>query len=132
MSHIVPSVAFLPIQSTLEAIQLFSGLSEIHGVGLVHRDIKPENLLLTDSGVLKIADFGWCAPVGSPAALAGTYHIMAPEVLEGKAGGKQPLGSDFSPEFSFVTTVNPRRTLGSESLKRECADGTLEGLSFGD
>lgn len=67
------------------AIQLFSGLSEIHGVGLVHRDIKPENLLLTDSGVLKIADFGWCAPVGSPAALAGTYHIMAPEVLEGKA-----------------------------------------------
>mmetsp|Transcript_56096 Transcript_56096/g.149665 ORF Transcript_56096/g.149665 Transcript_56096/m.149665 type:complete len:896 (-) Transcript_56096:419-3106(-) len=64
------------------ATQLFAGLSEIHGLGLIHRDVKLPNLFLTDIGVLKIGDFGWCASDGSPAALAGTWHIMAPEVLQ--------------------------------------------------
>uniref|UniRef100_A0A7S0ZQH2 Protein kinase domain-containing protein n=1 Tax=Noctiluca scintillans TaxID=2966 RepID=A0A7S0ZQH2_NOCSC len=66
------------------ARQLIAGLSEIHGVGLVHRDIKPDNLMLMQDGILKIVDFGWCAPAGSP-GVAGTWHMMAPEVLEGKA-----------------------------------------------
>lgn len=65
---------------------LFTGLSDLHSLGCIHRDIKPENLLCTADGILKIADFGWCADLHeSPSTLAGTFHYMAPEVL-GESG----------------------------------------------
>ncbi|TMW67636.1 hypothetical protein Poli38472_011256 [Pythium oligandrum] len=41
--------------------QLLSGVLFCHQLGIVHRDLKPENLLLSDTDVLKIADFGLSA-----------------------------------------------------------------------
>lgn len=41
--------------------QLFRSLAYIHALGICHRDIKPQNLLLdTQTGVLKLCDFGRC------------------------------------------------------------------------
>jgi len=65
------------------AAQLCMGLSDLHAINIIHRDIKPENLLLTQDGVLKIADFGWAVDLRErPSNLAGTFCYMAPEVLE--------------------------------------------------
>mmetsp|Transcript_23264 Transcript_23264/g.43135 ORF Transcript_23264/g.43135 Transcript_23264/m.43135 type:complete len:494 (-) Transcript_23264:113-1594(-) len=65
--------------------QLVQGLQDLHSIDVLHRDIKPENLLLAGDGTLKIADFGWCTELSSqPTDLAGTFHFMAPEVLEGQ------------------------------------------------
>jgi len=65
------------------AKQLLTGLRTLHSLGVIHRDIKPDNLLCTEDGVLKIADFGWCADATSaPTTLAGTFQYMAPEVLK--------------------------------------------------
>lgn len=65
--------------------QLLKGLCTLHKLGVIHRDIKPDNLLISDEGVLKIADFGWCAEaVEAPTALAGTFQYMAPEVLQNR------------------------------------------------
>ncbi|EFX79587.1 hypothetical protein DAPPUDRAFT_52273 [Daphnia pulex] len=38
--------------------QLFEGISFIHRKKILHRDMKPANILITKSGVLKLADFG--------------------------------------------------------------------------
>jgi serine/threonine protein kinase len=39
-------------------IQILCGLDACHTNMIVHRDLKPSNLLISDSGVLKLADFG--------------------------------------------------------------------------
>ncbi|KZT53445.1 CAMK/CAMKL/CHK1 protein kinase [Calocera cornea HHB12733] len=66
--------------------ELVSGLGFIHAQGICHRDLKPENLLLSGSGVLKIADFGLCAVwrhKGQERKLAercGSLPYVAPEL----------------------------------------------------
>jgi len=64
--------------------QLLLGLRYLHRNNIVHRDIKPENLLLTSSGVLKVADFGVShmfesAGDDTMTVTAGTPAFQAPE-----------------------------------------------------
>mmetsp|Transcript_123 Transcript_123/g.238 ORF Transcript_123/g.238 Transcript_123/m.238 type:complete len:133 (-) Transcript_123:758-1156(-) len=62
------------------------GLDYCHSHGITHRDLKPENLLLDHQFILKIADFGFAAPVegrdgsGYLVSKLGTLNYMAPEI----------------------------------------------------
>ncbi|XP_030372737.1 cyclin-dependent kinase 20 [Scaptodrosophila lebanonensis] len=40
------------------ALMMLKGIAYLHEAGIMHRDIKPANLLISDTDVLKIADFG--------------------------------------------------------------------------
>lgn len=66
--------------------QILSGLNEVHQAGVTHRDLKPDNLLMDDAFNIKIADFGFAAPIvgrdGSGYLLTplGTESYMAPEI----------------------------------------------------
>lgn len=67
--------------------QLIGGVSYMHSKGVGHRDIKPENILLSDSGNLKIADFGLATLFeynGSrklSTTMCGSPPYIAPEVI---------------------------------------------------
>ncbi|MCA9580036.1 MAG: serine/threonine protein kinase, partial [Myxococcales bacterium] len=82
----------LPVGDALPLIrQACAGLNEARRLGVVHRDIKPDNLMLTDQGVLKIADFGIAKPVQDDfsmtltSELIGTPLYMSPEQCQGGA-----------------------------------------------
>ena len=66
------------------------GLSAAHQVGVVHRDIKPPNILINDSGLVKVVDFGLAALSHADARLTktgvllGTPTYMAPEQVRAR------------------------------------------------
>ena len=64
-------------------VRCSQGISFIHQHKQLHRDIKPGNILMTNSGVVKIADFGIAKQLESTMSFAktscGTKVYLAPE-----------------------------------------------------
>ncbi len=72
-------------------IDICSGLSVAHKINVVHRDIKPANILVNDTDLVKIVDFGLAAAASQGDArltksgiLVGTPTYMAPEQVRGR------------------------------------------------
>lgn len=74
--------------------QVLSGTARAHKMGIIHRDLKPQNILVTDSGVAKIADFG-IASIQSLTTftqtdvIMGSLHYLAPELARGEKATAQ-------------------------------------------
>jgi len=69
--------------------QVASATAKAHSMGIVHRDLKPQNIMVTDSGVVKIGDFGIASiqslsQVTQTDTIMGSLHYLAPEVARGE------------------------------------------------
>ncbi|HZZ44951.1 MAG TPA: serine/threonine-protein kinase [Tepidisphaeraceae bacterium] len=66
-------------------IQAAQGLRAMHQLGYVHCDIKPNNILRSDSGVVKVIDFGQSCKIGTvKERIQGTPDFIAPEQVDRK------------------------------------------------
>ena len=65
------------------------GLSYLHNRNVMHRDIKPDNLFISESGVIKLGDFGLAVQLEHSCSrrnnVCGTAMYIAPEVYEEEA-----------------------------------------------
>ncbi|CAI2343806.1 unnamed protein product [Caenorhabditis sp. 36 PRJEB53466] len=67
--------------------QLLSGIEHMHKLWILHRDLKTSNLLMSHTGILKIADFGLAREYGEPlrkfTSIVVTLWYRSPELLLG-------------------------------------------------
>jgi hypothetical protein len=83
----------LPPRAVVEvALEIAGALQAAHTRGVIHRDIKPRNILITDSGHIKVTDFGIAraaeaTTVSDLGDILGSVKYMSPEQAAGEQAG---------------------------------------------
>ena len=100
--------------------QILDGLCCIHDAGIVHRDLKPANVMITESGTVKLTDFGIAritAMEQTGAGMVGTPSYMAPEQF---SGGDVDARADIYAAgvllYELITGEKPYKGGGIEAL----------------
>lgn len=90
LSDIIKEKGKLPYKEAINiARQVASALSLAHKNQIVHRDVKPHNIMITSTGVAKLADFGIAKAVsastvvGNENKVMGSVHYFSPEQARG-------------------------------------------------
>ena len=103
----------LPVERVVDlGLQIASALDAAHAVGIVHRDIKPANIMVTESGQVKVLDFG----------LAKRLDGVAAE-------GATTVAATFASEAGLV--LGTMAYMSPEQARGEPVDGRGDVFSFG-
>ena len=60
-------------QAAIVIREVLYGLEYLHGQGIIHRDIKAANIIFSDTGEVKLADFGVSGQLRSAKSMKNTF-----------------------------------------------------------
>ncbi len=101
--------------------QICNALDHAHQQGVIHRDLRPGNVLVTDGGLLKVADFGTSRFIELAAhgtTVIGSPPYMAPEQFYGKAVFASDIYSLGVTMYQMLTGVLPYHTPAPADLEK--------------
>jgi len=119
-------------RSIAYGVQIADALAAAHSAGIVHRDLKPGNVMVADSGLIKVLDFGLAklvtrasdasdatrtvlgdSPKTAEGLILGTVSYMSPEQAEGRP--VDHTSDIFSFGALFYEMLTGRRAFHGES-----------------
>jgi serine/threonine protein kinase len=101
--------------------QICNALDHAHGQGVIHRDLRPANVLVSENGLVKVADFGTSrflelAAIGT--TVIGSPPYMAPEQFHGRATFASDIYSLGVTMYQMMTGTLPYETPAPADLAR--------------
>jgi serine/threonine-protein kinase len=114
-----PGEPLAPALALEIAAQVAEGLAYAHQHGVVHRDVKPANIMILDSGIAKITDFGIArmrsAEVKTQTGIVmGSPRYMSPEQVAGKRA--EPRSDIFSLGVIFYEMLTGKPAFTGEDV----------------
>jgi serine/threonine protein kinase len=101
--------------------QICNAVDHAHQQGVIHRDLRPGNVLVTEGGLLKVADFGTSRFIEIAAhgtTVIGSPPYMAPEQFHGKAVFASDIYSLGVTMYQMLTGVLPYNTPAPADLEK--------------
>ena len=101
--------------------QICNAVDHAHRHGVLHRDLRPANVLVAESGMLKVADFGtsrFLEIAAHGTTVIGSPPYMAPEQFHGKAVFASDLSSLGVTMYQMMPGVLPYDTPSPADLDR--------------
>jgi serine/threonine protein kinase len=101
--------------------QICNAVDYAHRHGVLHRDLRPSNVLVADSGLVKVADFGtsrFLEIAAHGTTVIGSPPYMAPEQFQGKAMFASDIYSLGVTMYQMLTGILPYDTPSPADLTR--------------
>jgi eukaryotic-like serine/threonine-protein kinase len=107
------------------AVQILKGVEHAHQATILHRDLRPANVMVSDSGVVKVADFGTSRFLEKSHAttVIGSPPYMAPEQFQGRAVLASDLYSLGVMLYQMLTGTLPYFSPNPAQIERMVAQG---------
>lgn len=89
LKEYISDAGVLSIKSAIDfSIQICNALIVAHDINLIHRDVKSQNILVSNSGEIKVTDFGIAkssdsATITNSGKILGSAYYISPEQAKG-------------------------------------------------
>jgi serine/threonine protein kinase len=106
-------------------VQILRGVDHAHEAQILHRDLRPANVLISESGVVKVADFGTSRFLEKSHAttVIGSPPYMAPEQFQGRAVLASDIYSVGVIFYQMLTGTLPYFSPNPAQIERMVAQG---------
>src|SRR5690349_8967008 len=122
LENLIAAKGLLDLNRALDyTCQICNAVDHAHRQGVIHRDLRPANVLVTETNMLKVADFGtsrFLEIAAHGTTVIGSPPYMAPEQFHGKAVFASDLYSLGVTMYQMLTGVLPYDTPAPSDLDK--------------
>ena len=122
LESVISKTGALELQTALDyTCQICNAVDHAHAQGVIHRDLRPSNVIVTENGLLKVADFGtsrFLEIAAHGTTIIGSPPYMAPEQFQGRAVFASDVYSLGVTMFEMLTGSLPYESPAPADLDR--------------